>query len=334
MKLPAWVLAAGALAVSIFIYRTLESGRGDAHPVFLENLNPHGEMIGPEGICFDLQGNLYISDTQGIVWSLPPGGQPREFARLDGILKSGGNQVSGPIRAGGMAFDGQGNLYIAAPGLAGGAIVRVDAGTKAMRIFARGLGVAAGVVTTRDGKYLWASDSRAQGRLLRLPVSDAPSAPDIEVPGLEYPLGIALGKDEKCLYAAESFSGDIVRVDLAEGPPQVSHILNLKGAFARGSLDGIVFDPRDSDRRFLYLAENLRGMVSVIDLQARPPRIVKRLQASLMGGRPCPAFLTIRDGYLYFTDLWSCNLFRILLGIPKWHTHAYRFRVTDLASLY
>ena len=165
-------------------------------------------------------------------------------------------------------------------------------------------------------------------------VSDTSSAPDIEVSGLVYPLSIAFGKDEKCLYAAESFSGDIVRVDLAEEPPRVSRILNLKGAFARGSLDGIAFDARDSDRRFLYLAENLRGMVSVIDLQARPPRIVKRLQASLMGGRPCPALLAIRHGYLYFTDLWSCNFFRILLGIPKWHSHAYGFRVTDLASLY
>jgi len=53
-----------------------------------------------------------------------------------------------------------------------------------------------------------------------------------------------------------------------------------------------------------------------------------------MGGRPCPASMTIRDGYLYFTDLWSCSPIRILLGFPKLHNNAYRVRITDLGALY
>jgi hypothetical protein len=53
-----------------------------------------------------------------------------------------------------------------------------------------------------------------------------------------------------------------------------------------------------------------------------------------MGGRPCPSSMTIRDGYLYFTDLWSCSPARLWMNLPKYRQHAYRFRVTDLTSSY
>ena len=75
-------------------------------------------------------------------------------------------------------------------------------------------------------------------------------------------------------------------------------------------------------------------MFSIVDLQAQPIRVVKQFRLDLMGGRPCPASMVILDGYLYFTDLWSCNPIRILFGIPRWHNHAYRFRVMDLSSIY
>jgi len=321
-----------ALAGSLFLYRTLELGRGDAQPVVLENLNPAGELLGPEGIQSDAQGNLYVGDTQSRVWRLE-GGRAVPYVDLSQVQATA--NVEGSIHAGGLAFDARGTLYVAAYGFAEGSVLQVEAGTRQVRFFARGIGVANSLVVTQDSKYLWVSDFHARGRVLRFPVdSSLPASPDVVVSGLEYPNGLALGKDERALFAAETYAGTVARLDLASHAPEVTRVVNLKGSFALGSLDGLAFDPRDRNRRFLYVAENIRGMFTVVDLEARPARVLKRLRLALMGGRPCPASMVIREGYVFFTDLWACSPVRILLGIPKWRSHAYRFRVTDLSSVY
>jgi len=324
------------LAFSLYVYRTLELGRGDAQSALIEILNPAGEMVGPEGIQFDAAGNLYVGDAQGVVWVMEHGGSPQVYADLARVQQLPGKELAtGSIHVGGMAFDTQGNLYAACCAFGGGAILRVDAGTKEVRFFARDMGVANYLVITRDSRHLWVSDYRSRGRVLRYPIgSPLLAQPDAAVTDLEYPDGLAFGKDELVLYAAETRSGYIARLDIAGDRPRGERIINLKGSFAAGSLDGLAFDPRDSERRFLYVAENIRGIFTVVDLRAQPARVFKSLRLAQMGGRPCPASMVIRDGYLYFTDLWSCSPIRILLGIPKWHNHAYRFRVLDLASLY
>lgn len=328
------LVACGAAMFAVFLYRTLQLGRGDAQPAFVENLNPGGEMVGPEGIQFDASGKLYAADAQGIVWNLGRGGTPQIYAELARVQGDAGT-YAGALHAGGMAFDTQGNLYVACFGFAGGSILRVDAGTQKVRFFARDMGSANFVLIAKDSSHLWVSDYRSRGRLLRYSLAaPLPAQPDQVVEGLEYPNGLASGKDEKTLYTAETYSGNIAVINFEGSPPQLGRIINLKGPFSFGSLDGLAFDPRDRECRFLYVAENSRGMFSVVDLQAQPIRVVKQLRLDLMGGRPCPASMVIRDGYLYFTDLWSCNPVRILLGIPKWHNHAYRFRVMDLSSIY
>jgi sugar lactone lactonase YvrE len=234
-----------------------------------------------------------------------------------------------------MDFDAEGNLYVCVYGLAGGSILRVDAQTRKVRLFARDLGVANYLVITRNKEQLWASDYRPNGRLLRFTLGAAlPAKPDRIIEGLGTPNGLALGKDDQVLYAAETNSGNIVRASIAADPPSLSPLINLKGTFAAGSLDGLAFDPRDQERRYLYVAENLRGSFTVVDLRSQPIRVVKRFRLAMMGGRPCPASMVIRDGYLYFTDLWAANPFRIILGFPEYHTHAFRFAVKDLSTLY
>ncbi len=330
------VLAAMVLVFALVLYRTLELGRADARPAFLENLNSAGELLGPEGIQFDSRGVLYIGDAQGIIWSLESGGTPQIYARLNQIKQApGSSALTGSVRAGGIAVDAAGNLYVAVYEFAGGAILRVGADSREVRLFARDMGVVNFVLTTRDDSHLWASDYRIRGRLLRFPLNaPMPVQPDLIVTGLESPNGLALGKDGTELYAAETYSGNIVRVDLTSSPTKATSVMNLRGTLAVGSLDGLAFDPRDADRRFLHVAENLRGIFTVLDLRAKPIRIVKRIRLSTMGGRPCPASMVIRDGYLYFTDLWSCSPIRILLGYPRYREHAYRLRITDLTSIY
>ncbi len=324
----------GIALSAIYLYRTIELGRGDAQPAFLGNLNPGGEMVGPEGIQFDSSGTLYAADANGIVWNLGQGGVPQAYAEL-GRIWDDGLSHEGVLRAGGMAFDTEHNLYVACYGFDGGSILRVDGKTQKVACFARGMGVANYVLISRDDSHLWVSDYRSDGRLLRYSLAeDLPVQPDLVVNGLEYPNGLAFGKDGDNIYVAETYSGNVAVAELSAKGNEIRRVINLKGAFASGSLDGLAFDPRDQECRFLYVAENVRGMFTVVDLQAQPVQVIKRFRLDLMGGRPCPASMVIRDGYLYFADLWSCNPIRILLGIPKWHNSAYRFRVLDLSLIY
>ncbi len=330
------ITAAIVLSVAlIYFYRMIDLGRDDAIPAHLEIMNPTGQLAGPEGIQFDTRGNIYVGTSQGLVWTVAVGETPRIYAQLDRVQRLPGVDSSGGILAGGMDFDRDGNLFVAAFGFGGGSILRVDAGTREVRFFAHGLGVINSLAITRDGRYLWATDYRRQGHLLRFDLAARlPARPDLEVGGLSYPNGLVLGKDDKLLFTAETYSGNIARLDLTAGNPVVVHVANLKGRLAVASLDGLAFDPRDQERRFLYVAENLRGLFTVLDLRAQPVRVLKRISAAQMGGRPCPASLAIRDGFLYFTDIWSCNPFRILLGFPKYHQFVYRFKVTDLSMVY
>src|SRR5262249_53154945 len=148
--------AAGAvtsllLLLGLYVYRSLEDGRGEAQPALLENLNPGGEFVGPEGIAADGEGRIYVGDI-GHVWQLEPGRPPALYADLG----SAGDK----IYAGGMGFDGEGNLYVCAYGFAGGAILKIRAGTRAVEIFARDVGVANYLVLSGDRKRLWVSDYR------------------------------------------------------------------------------------------------------------------------------------------------------------------------------
>ncbi len=327
LKFTALALGAAILVSAIYMYRTVQLGRGDAQPVQIDNLNPQGEMSGPAGLAFDPKGDLYVGDAHGVIWKFERGGSPSIYVQLDALQPPSG------VRAGGMAFDGQGNLYVAAYGFAGGSVLAVDAGRN-VRLFARGIGVASRLLAAGDGSHLWVSDQRSSGRLLRYPLGGAtPAQPDLTVDGLKYPAGMVASNDDAVLLTAETYSGNIVQIEFGRETPQITTLANIKGSFSTGSLDSLAFDPRDSARRFLYVSENLRGMFTVLDLQSSPPRVVKRLAASLMGGRPCPASMVIRDGHLYFTDIWACSPFRLMLGYPAFHHHAYRFRLLDLSSI-
>lgn len=327
----------GVVAIaSLYFFRTIELGRSDAKPAHLEILNPTGALAGPGGIRFDSHGTLYAGTSQGLIWVLEAGGNPRIFAQLDQVQSIPGLSLSSdPIMAGGMAFDRAGNLYVAAFDFAGGSVLRIDPDGRTIRFFAVGIGVANSLVVTGDDRHLWVSDCRSRGRLLRYPLGGStPAQPDQVIPGLSRPSGLALGKDDRSLYAAETLSGDVVRADLTAAQPAPVRIANLKHRLAVGSLNGLAFDPRDPERRFLYVAENLRGLFTVLDLRAQPVRILKRISVAQMGDRPCPAFLVIHDGYLYFTDIWSCNPLRIVLGFPKYHQFVFRFKITDLSMVY
>ena len=122
--------------------------------------------------------------------------------------------------------------------------------------------------STADRNYLWVSDYRSKGSLLRFALGGpVPARPDLALGGFEYPNGLALGKDERTLYVAETYSGRVTRVTFSSLAPGIERLIDLKGAFATGSLDGLAFDPRDRSRRFLYVAENIRGMLEIDEIR-------------------------------------------------------------------
>jgi hypothetical protein len=331
------IITAGILVSALYLYRTLELGRGAAQTVLLlENLNPVREMKGPDGLQIDAGGNIYVGAAPGLIWNLGQGGEPEIYADLSRLQDSAGSTFMNlPDKVGGLVFDEDGNLYCATYDFAGGSVLQVSAIAKDVRIFARDMGSARSLAVSQDGSQLWVSDFRSAGRILRYPLNASlPVQPDLIIDGLAYPGAITFSLNEKTLYVAETYSGNIKRIGLSGDKPSIQQIINLKGSFALGSLTGLGFDPRDEECRFLYVAENIRGIFAIVDLNSNPPHISKCLRLVQMGSRPCPASLIIRDGYLYFTDVWACSPARILIGMPKWHNHAYRFRVNSLANIY
>lgn len=330
-----WAAAGIVVCAGLYAYRTLELGRGDAQPAFLEHLNPGGELLGPEGICFDAHGNLVVADATGHLWNLGQGGSASPFASLLPEDSSGPSRLKrAEGRATGLAPGNGGKLYVTFRDSSGSSLTEIDVAGR-RRELSRSFGIAGALITTHDGSGLWIADCRSEGRVLHYNLSASPPLqPDRVISGLSHPDGLALGKNDQILFVVEKYKGTIAEIGLGTGVPQIKRIADLAGSYCLGSLKCMAFDPRDPQRRFLYVAENLRGLITVLDVNSQPARIVKRIRLTVMGGRLCPGGIIIRDGYLYFTDIWTCNPLRLALGIPKWQSHTYRFRITDLASLY
>jgi sugar lactone lactonase YvrE len=190
-----------------------------------------------ESLAFDAQGRLLFTNTKpGQLLRLDrPGAVPKVVA--SGIPDGGGIAVAGRY-----AYVGTGNSAVngLAPALGGAGIKRVDLKTGKVTTYATGLAMANGVVRTAKGVF-YASDAaapsldrvRADGRVDRgwLKFGDAN--------------GLALGKDERYLYANRSLPPtSLVRVDLRR-PSRVSTVAATTGTDATAFLDGLTLDASD-----------------------------------------------------------------------------------------
>ena len=146
------------------VYRL--SGAGDPAP-FARNLGV------ATGLAFDRRGQLYVGDRTGTIYRVNPIGEAREWAHLepsvaayhlafgpDGALYVTGTTVSsfdavhridesgradvffrGLGRPGGLAFDAEGNLYVAASYRARRGIVRITGDGTRAELFVAGMNV-------------------------------------------------------------------------------------------------------------------------------------------------------------------------------------------------
>ncbi len=205
----------------------------------------------PESLAIDGQGNLYASlGFIGEVVKVTPDGQQQKLASL-------------PVGAGlltGLAFDADGNLYVAdatfeasptPPGVfrigAGGAVTRVA--TLPADSFPNGLAF-------HDG-YLYISDS-SRGAIWRLPrrgdaaiwLQDPLLAPKTSI-GAN---GLAFWRGS--LYVAVADSGTIVRVPLTSGGSAGTPMVVAQAPLLR-TADGIAFDVQGN----LYVTVNDNRLV-------------------------------------------------------------------------
>jgi sugar lactone lactonase YvrE len=221
----------------------------DVHHRILASFAPAAGGSFAESLAMGKDGTLYASVTDfsakgtslgGRVWAIEPGGTPIPFGP---ILDTGTYGVLS-----GLAFDGQGRLYVAGatfqttpkPG-----VFRIEADGTATRVltlpwrsFPNGLAF--------RGRTLFVSDS-LQGAIWRVRVGDTPVKP--ETPWLQDPLlepkpelganGIAFRGDD--LYVAAYSAGKIIRIPVDHGRPGEPVVVVADRAQLAGA-DGIVFD--------------------------------------------------------------------------------------------
>jgi sugar lactone lactonase YvrE len=142
-----------AVATDGSVYAGVTSTNPEAHGVWRIDTDtgvvervPGTEQIGlPNGIAFDADGTMYVTDTiAGAVWTVPPGGRAEQWLQ-HALLEGDGSLGSFPVGANGIALDVAGDtvyvavteqgsvatIPIAADGSAGALDIYVELGTDA-----------------------------------------------------------------------------------------------------------------------------------------------------------------------------------------------------------
>ncbi len=271
-------------------------------------------MLGPEGLAFDAQGNLYVGDAQATVWKFERGGPPAVYANLDLLQPPAG------FMPGAWCSTRRATCTWRPSALRAGSILKRRPGEERALLRPRYRGCERARASRRDNRHLWVSDDSRSGRVLRYPLGGPdPAQPDIVVQGLSIPTGSPSGRDDAALFVG----GDLLRQHRAcrtcaepAAPPDTvtQHQRGIQqGHAGRAGLRPAGPEPAVS----VCGGEPARGCSRSIDLAGGAARGGQAL-LGVDDGRaaPAPRPLLIRDGYLYFTDLWACSPLRLLAGRP------------------
>lgn len=258
-------------------------GGGDTKPE-LPNPPPPAEFVasgftGPEGLCFDSRGNLYVGSTTGTITRITPDGTRSVFAEtgrsLAGLATGPQDEIFAAAFNTGevLAVSQNGVIRVATSGLDSPNAIVFDPLQRAL-VSAFGLGGAPQVALIQD-----------DGTFQTLTV---------EIPS---PNGMAFGLDG-LLYVADTFMNRVVRLEIDRfGQATTDPELYASGLSLP---DGIAFDQAGN----LYVAGN--GIISVIT--ADPDRALIRF--ATQGFIDYPASLAFLidpangrpENTLYFTN--------------------------------
>lgn len=258
----------------------------------------------PEGPCFDRAGNLYfVNWTSSAIMQLTLDGQVSEWFNTGGIPA-------------GLAFDSDGNLYVADEGDDLHGILRITP-DKRLEIVVnefegKPLNGANDLMFAPDGALYFSDPWRSgidnpvggfyrylpDGRLERLDH------------GLAFPNGVAVAADGSAVYLAETGHNRILRYAIvADGAVgQREHWADLPGRVPSGcGPDGMAFD----ERGFLYVAHFGGGRVAVF---APDGSLADEILAPGKQVTNC-AFGGPERKTLVITDVETASLYRVELDV-------------------
>jgi sugar lactone lactonase YvrE len=292
--------------------------------VSMQNLNSQ-RIPGPEGVTLGPDGSIFIGGHDGVIRAISPTGEMREFADLNDLPGERDERIG----AVGIAMDAAGNIYAATLDFDGGSVLKIqgpenpDAGQ--VSLFRNGIGMANFILIDNETSTMYVSDSSMfSGKVFRLDMNNesklgTAADPERDVLGkFRYANGLALHPDGQWLYVAETTGGRISKLNLETKQSTVFAELG-------GWTDGLYLEP---SRRLLFACDNRGGRITAIDLSGK---VVGDVRLTGREGQCAPASLIFIDAdTIVFTDLWRASLFRALLGRPKYHSHAYRLKVSDI----
>ncbi len=215
----------GHLRTSLAFLTLVACGNVDSGPRTLPDPPPPAVaevtgLDGPEGLCFDRAGNLYVGSTTGRIVRVSRNGASSTFAEVGGQLA-------------GLAATPDGAILAAL--FADGKVVRVGP-DGSQTVIASGLDSPNGIALDADGRVL-VSASGFGGRP-QIAIVDGGGQRTLTDRVIS-PNGMAFGSDGR-LYVAETLQNRVVRMDYDVTDGSVG----APGTFANGTLlaDGIAFD--------------------------------------------------------------------------------------------
>lgn len=255
-----------------------------------------------EGINFDAQGRMFmVGYVSGAILQVE-NGKCTEVGEASGSPN-------------GARFAADGSLLVA-DRFAG--LVSVDTATGRRQILHRGDGVSMFrglndlAFDPQGGLYMtepYGSNALDRTGKVYYLAPDEGARPAVFADGLAYPNGVALSPDGGRLYVAEFAMNRIVSIPtpLSGNPSDVAHVFaQLTGGLGP---DGLIVDADGT----LFAAHFLAGEVVVMDEAAMPYGTIALPEGAGSG----PTNLAIRDGYLYVTEAFSNEVWRLALASPE-----------------
>jgi streptogramin lyase len=281
------MLVALALSVVPITSRSIHAQAAAGYSVtnFATGFGTNGSVLGPIGLAFGPDGNLYVGDyVTGFIYKFGPGG---------GVASAATQLNTSPIPGtpAGLAFDQEGNLYLARQ--QAGDVVQLDPSNATILRTVLSVPLATGLATDPLSGDLFVSDI-GDGKVQRISgFLNGPGTATVYAAigtGNEID-GLSFGPDGTLYAAVEAHLVGRITGTNSASPGSVTYL-----PVTVPTIDGIAVSA-DPDIPFLYGNRN-DGIITKIDATVTPPALSDIFKGGTRGD-----FVTVGpDGCLYATQ--------------------------------